>query len=95
MHDASELAGAAATSVIRPVAQRHPRVLVAAGPAAGAVFAASRPWRWLAKPLLLAGLMQQLMNKVLPHIPAASLAAVMAAQQRRARVRSAASGVQQ
>lgn len=57
---AGRIGADAAQAVVKPVAQRHPWALVLGATAAGALFAWSRPWRWMLKPALFAGLLPQL-----------------------------------
>lgn len=66
---ASLVAAEAATSLARPMAQRHPLQLVFCAFAVGALFSWSRPWRWLLKPALFAGLLPQLVSKVMTVVP--------------------------
>lgn len=56
-----------AKTVVTPVAQRHPLALIAGSVVLGGLFAWSRPWRWLLKPALFAGLVPQLISKVMAH----------------------------
>lgn len=63
------IAAEAGAAVAKPVAQRHPVMLVAGAFAAGALLAWSRPWRWIIKPALFAGLVPQLASKTLAHMP--------------------------
>lgn len=72
VHVASETANA----VARPIAQHNPIALVAVAGLAGAVLAWSRPWRWALKPALFAGLMPQLISRVVAHLPIESWLAV-------------------
>lgn len=52
---------------VTPLAQRNPVALIAGSVVLGGLFAWSRPWRWLLKPALFAGLMPQLISKVMAH----------------------------
>ncbi|MEQ1686271.1 MAG: hypothetical protein ABL916_21685 [Burkholderiaceae bacterium] len=65
VHVASE----ATNAVARPIAQHNPVALVAAAGLLGVVFAWSRPWRWALKPALFAGLLPQLVSRVVAHLP--------------------------
>ena len=74
---ASMVATDAARAVIQPVAQKNPVALVLVALVAGAVVVWSRPWRWIAKPALLAGLFPQVLSKVIAHAPSSSWMAVL------------------
>ncbi len=65
VHVASE----ATNAVARPVAQHNPFILVALAAVAGALLAWSRPWRWALKPALFAGLMPQLVSRIVTTLP--------------------------
>jgi hypothetical protein len=65
VHVASE----ATNAVARPIAQHNPLALVVAAGLVGVVFAWSRPWRWALKPALFAGLMPQLVSRVISNLP--------------------------
>jgi hypothetical protein len=81
VHVASE----ATNAVARPIAQHNPVALVVAAGLLGIVFAWSRPWRWALKPALFAGLMPQLVSRVVASLPLESwLAAFSAAPPARA-----------
>lgn len=64
-----QMASAATHAVARPIASRNPVALVVAAGVIGIVLAWSRPWRWALKPALLAGLMPQLLSRVVAHLP--------------------------
>jgi hypothetical protein len=59
----------ASSAVIKPIAQHNPKTLVFAAALLGAAFAYSRPWRWALKPALFAGLMPQLISRVVSTLP--------------------------
>jgi hypothetical protein len=65
MRSAALLVGHSALALVRPVARNHPLGLVLAAFLAGAVLTWSRPWRWALKPVLLAGLLPQLLMSIL------------------------------
>lgn len=67
---ASMLAADAAKSVAQPLAQRHPLGLVAGAFLLGAALVWSRPWRWIFKPVLLAGLVPHVFSRVANHLSA-------------------------
>lgn len=64
LHLVGIVAAGAATSMVRPVAQRHPLALVVGALLAGGVLAWSRPWRWRLTSTLLVGLMPQAVSKI-------------------------------
>ncbi|HEX3139726.1 MAG TPA: hypothetical protein VHQ87_06710 [Rhizobacter sp.] len=69
---ATLVASDTAKTLIRPVAQRHPIGLVVGALLVGALLAGLRPWRRLVKPAVfagLAGLLPQIMSKVVAHVP--------------------------
>ncbi len=63
------VAGEAAGAVMRPVALRHPYALVLGAAVAGGVLAWARPWRWLLRSTLFAGLVPQLASRVASSLP--------------------------
>ena len=72
VHVASE----ATNAVAKPIARRNPLALVLVAGLLGAVLAWSRPWRWAIKPALFAGLLPQLVTRVVAHLPLESWLAV-------------------
>ena len=74
---AGMVAADAAAAVVRPVAQRHPLGLVLGGLLVGGLLAWSRPWRWIVKPALFAGMVPQLFSKAMALVPASSWMAVV------------------
>lgn len=64
-----DVASEAANAVVKPIAQHNPFVLVLTAGALGAAFVWSRPWRWALKPALFAGLMPQLVSRVIGNLP--------------------------
>lgn len=56
-----------AKTFVTPLAERNPVALIAGSVVVGGLFAWSRPWRWLLKPALFAGLLPQLISKVMAH----------------------------
>ena len=76
---ASMVAADAVKAGIQPLAQRHPLSLMLAALLLGGALARSRPWRWLLKPALFAGLMPQLLSKAIAQLPAPSWVAALTA----------------
>lgn len=74
---ASGVAVDAAGAALQPVAQKNPVALVLAALVFGAVVAWTRPWRWIARPALLAGLFPQVLSKVIAHAPVSSWMSVL------------------
>ena len=64
------IGSSAAKAVAEPIAQRNPLGLVLGAALLGGVVVWSRPWRWLLKPALFAGLMPQLVKQALIRLPA-------------------------
>ena len=75
---ASMVAADATKSVLQPMAEKNPLGLVLGALVLGGLLAWSRPWRWLIKPALFAGLLPQLVSKALAHVPSRSWLAVLA-----------------
>ena len=65
----STVAVGAARTAIEPMAQRNPLALVLLALVMGGALVATRPWRWLLKPALFAGLVPQLVSKMMSHVP--------------------------
>lgn len=72
-HHPVRAAGAVAVQatevVVRPVAQRHPLVLLGGAVVVGAMLAWSRPWRRVLTPALVAGLLPQFARSALTQVP--------------------------
>ena len=64
-----QVATEATNAVAKPIAQHNPVTLVVAAGLLGVVLAWSRPWRWALKPALFAGLMPQLVSRVIANLP--------------------------
>jgi len=79
MRAAVHVASEAGNAVAKPIAQHNPLALVAIAAVFGAVLAWSRPWRWALKPALFAGLLPQLVSRVVANLPLESWLAVFAA----------------
>lgn len=63
------LGAAATTTLMRPVAQRHPFTLVLSALAFGGVLAWSKPWRWLLRPTPLAHWLPRFAAGVAAQVP--------------------------
>ena len=74
---AGMVADDAAKAVLRPFAQRHPLALVAGAMLLGGLLAWAHPWRGFLKSALFAGLLPQLIAKVLAQVPSRSWMAVL------------------
>lgn len=60
---------AASRQLVRPIAERRPKVLVLGAAAFGALLVFSRPWRWILRPALFLGLLPQLTTQVIKRVP--------------------------
>jgi hypothetical protein len=66
---ASEALGDVTKSVVSPIAQRNPILFVASALVVGGVLVWSRPWSWLLKPAIIAGLVPKIVSKVIAYAP--------------------------
>ena len=66
---AAQVASEATHAVINPVARRHPYALVLAAAIFGAGLAWTRPWRWIFRSALFAGLLPQLATRAVTSLP--------------------------
>jgi len=64
------VAGAAARETIVPLVRRHPAATLGASAVVGALLVRTRPWRWLARPALLTGLVAQVAALLLARLTA-------------------------
>ncbi len=69
LRTAGILAAAAARKLAGPLAERSPLTLVLGAALVGALFALSRPSRWLLRPALIAGLAPALAARVIRELP--------------------------
>ena len=69
LNRAVSMAWDAANAVAKPMAQRNPIPMALAAVAVGAVLAYSRPWRWILKPALFAGLLAKVSAKLVSEVP--------------------------
>ena len=79
LNAASAMAYDAANAVAKPLATRHPLPLVLGALLVGALIARSRPWRWVLKPALFAGLAAQLSAKLIAQVPLQSWMSLLTA----------------
>jgi hypothetical protein len=79
LNAASTMAYDAANAVAKPLATRHPVPMVLGALVIGGMLAWSRPWRWILKPALFAGLMAQLSAKLVAQVPLQSWMSLLTA----------------
>ncbi len=65
----SAVAVDAARAAVQPVAQRNPLALMLVALVLGGALAWTRPWRWILKPALFAGLLPQVASKIVSQVP--------------------------
>lgn len=76
LRTASHVAAEASRRLATPIAERHPLALVAAAAALGALLVLTRPWRWILRPALLAGLVPAVLARAFRELPIDSLLSV-------------------
>ena len=69
MRTAAIVAGEASTALVRPMAQRNPFKLVLVAFVVGAIISKVRPWRWLLRRTLFAGLLPQIALRIATELP--------------------------
>lgn len=90
MRPMAHIANEASNAVVMPIAQRNPWLLVLAAGVFGAVLTWTRPWRWMFRSALFAGLVPQLTARVAASLPIESwMSMVGAAVSHRRPVRAA------
>lgn len=62
----------AGNAAMKPTAQRHPLLLAVGAFILGAALVRLKPWRWGLNKVLLAGLLPQLISKVVSELPISS-----------------------
>jgi hypothetical protein len=65
----SHVAGEASQAIVKPFAARHPWTLVLTAAGVGATLAWARPWRWVFRSAVFAGLVPQLASRVASSLP--------------------------
>lgn len=71
LHSSLQLAEVAANETIAPLVRRHPALVLGSAAVAGALLVRARPWRWLLRPALLAGIASQVAAQLLGRLNAA------------------------
>jgi hypothetical protein len=66
---ASDVLGDVTKSVVAPMAQRSPILFVTSALVVGGLLVWSRPWTWLLKPAVIAGIVPQIISKALAYAP--------------------------
>jgi hypothetical protein len=69
LQPAANLAHGVVRDAVAPLARRHPIAIVAAAFLVGIAAVRLRPWRWLIKPALFAGLTSQIIMRVVSSVP--------------------------
>jgi hypothetical protein len=73
MQPVAQLAQGVVHDTVAPLARRHPILVVAGAFLAGIAVVRWRPWRWLLKPALFAGLSSQIIARVVASVPLESI----------------------
>jgi len=73
LRSVGDLAAEGARRFAAPIAERKPMTLVFGAVAVGALLALLKPWRWVLRPALLAGLVPALLVRVLREVPVDTL----------------------
>ena len=80
LHVAGRAASTAAQVIVQPLAQRHPVGLMLGAAVIGGLVVLLRPWRWLFKPALSAGLLPQLFRTAAASVPAGTWTTALLSQ---------------
>lgn len=75
----SQIASEASNAIAKPIAQRNPVALVLVAGLVGAGLTWSRPWRWIFRSALFAGLVPQLASRIVSNLPIESWMTLMGA----------------
>ena len=71
LHASATLALAASRTVIVPLVRRHPAAVLGGAAVVGAIVVWARPWRWLLRPSVVAGVASQLAVRAIARIATA------------------------
>jgi hypothetical protein len=69
LRTASMVAAEASRKLAAPLAERNPLALILGAVVVGALFALTKPWRWLLRPALFAGLVPALGARIMRQLP--------------------------
>lgn len=69
LHAVGQMAGDAVEDLAVPWIRRYPLAVAGGALALGAIAARFRPWRWLGRPALFAGLTSQIAAQLMTHAP--------------------------
>lgn len=72
LHASATLALSASRTAIVPLVRRHPAAVLGGAAALGAVIIWARPWRWLLRPALVAGVASQLAARTIARLATTS-----------------------
>jgi hypothetical protein len=90
LHTAGTVATEASRRLAAPIANRNPVALVVGAALFGALLMLTRPWRWMLRPALFAGLLPALVARAIRELPVDSLLGMFASFNAPAGARSAA-----
>ena len=72
LHASASLALAASRTAIVPLVRRHPAAVLGGATVVGAVLVWARPWRWLFRPAIIAGVASQLTARAITRMATSS-----------------------